>query len=349
MAAIPLVEEEFALLVSALDGTEKARTLAIAAFTLLVYEYTITLDKEIEYFWNGHWTISRVLYLVNRYLPILVSILVIVCFCMPNAKPQFCDRGIRASLVLEVIALAVIQAILVLRIWYLFSKNVIARCIAVASFVTATAITVTYVALSFGDLNSIAISIPGLRILGCTSPPPRKFWRFFLPSLILHTILFVCTTVHAISSREFLHSTPITKRLFRDGGLFYGVVFLVVAFSAIGAIFDHVPSVNIPAIYSGVMLSVMAVSISRVMLSIHSLASQLSSADVWLLNNGELSRVQWKHGARPGELIVDVGVVPDVELSSMLSDRIEVKTTQVGVYNDYTTSPLSPGPTWAPQ
>jgi hypothetical protein len=46
MAAIPA--EEFARLVGALDGTEKARTLAIASFALLVYEYTITLDKEVS-------------------------------------------------------------------------------------------------------------------------------------------------------------------------------------------------------------------------------------------------------------------------------------------------------------
>jgi hypothetical protein len=95
------------------------------------------------------------------------------------------------------------------------------------------------------------------------------------------------------------------------------------------------------------MLSVMAVSVSRVMLSIHSLASHLNSADVWLLNHGELSRVQWKKGSRAGELLVDVNVAEpeEMELSSIVTDA--VKTTQVGVYNDAATSPLSPGPTWS--
>jgi len=50
-----------------------------------------------------------------------------------------------------------------------------------------------------------------------------------------------------------------------------------------------------------------SIAVSRVMLSIHSLASSLGADSAYLLNNLELSRVarHWRAGATPGEIIVD--------------------------------------------
>lgn len=50
----------------------------------------------------------------------------------------------------------------------------------------------------------------------------------------------------------------------------------------------------------------MSVSVSRVMLSIQSLASGLRLDPKWLLSNAELSRVRWRKGSHDGELIVEI-------------------------------------------
>ena len=46
--AAEISPERFARVVAALEGTETARYLVIASFTLLVYDYAITLDKEVS-------------------------------------------------------------------------------------------------------------------------------------------------------------------------------------------------------------------------------------------------------------------------------------------------------------
>ena len=56
------------------------------------------------------------------------------------------------------------------------------------------------------------------------------------------------------------------------------------------------------------MLSATSVAVSRLILSLHSLAANLAVDPKWLLNNAELSRVRWRKGARDGELIVEVDV-----------------------------------------
>lgn len=57
------------------------------------------------------------------------------------------------------------------------------------------------------------------------------------------------------------------------------------------------------------MLCISSVAVSRLMLRLQTLAAGLHLDSRWLLNNAELSRVQWRKGAHDGELIVDVNTV----------------------------------------
>lgn len=104
-------------------------------------------------------------------------------------------------------------AILVLRIWYLFPRSTIARALVVLCLVIYIVASVTSLALTFTDLRAEKILLPGLRQSGCVAPAPRSIWHLFLPTLILHTILFLFTTVRAITSRQMLRSAPLLKRL----------------------------------------------------------------------------------------------------------------------------------------
>lgn len=54
------------------------------------------------------------------------------------------------------------------------------------------------------------------------------------------------------------------------------------------------------------MLSILSVSVSRVMLSIQSFAAGLHKDPKWLLSHAELSRVRWRKGSHDGELIVEI-------------------------------------------
>lgn len=82
-----------------------------------------------------------------------------------------------------------------------------------------------------------------------------------------------------------------------------------------------------------VLLCIAAVSVSRLMLSIRSLAEQLSVSPDWLLNNTELSRVNWKPGTRNGELIVEIEPLEDdVEMASVDDLGEEKRTATPAVY-----------------
>ena len=61
------------------------------------------------------------------------------------------------------------------------------------------------------------------------------------------------------------------------------------------------------------------------MLGIRSLAARLSLEPEWLLNNTELSRVNWKRGPRTGELIVEIDAIEDVEMEPVDGESLSYK------------------------
>jgi len=332
--------------IQSLEGAEIARILSIASFSLTVYEYIITLDEEVKYFWTNQWTISQILFFINRYLPPLIMIISIVCFSVSNPLPEFCKPAIQAAFLLNTLAITVIQAILVIRIWYLFQGSRWVQIGIISGFVGSVVLSVIFLYLSVKNLKIVTPDtvhnfFPGLHIKGCQAQRPPNFWRIYLPSLILHSILYVLTAMKALKNRRLLKDAPILKRLLRDGGFFYFIVFASVSFTAIGSFLNEFPKVNIPAIYSHFMLAMTSIAVSRVLFSIHSLAEKLGSNSAWLLSNVDLSRVGWKRGAHDGEIIIELDTVYDKhapesfdrEFTPISSDSARsLQYTRVGVF-----------------
>ena len=111
--------------------------------------------------------------------------------------------------------------VLVLRIWYLFEHSKTAQLLVVASFAAAVQVVTEAVTLylSFPNLHSEIISLPGVRILelGCKAPPPSNLWQMFVPTIIMHTILYLFTAYRGLRDRSIVaQPAPITKRLIRE-------------------------------------------------------------------------------------------------------------------------------------
>ncbi|KAH9885401.1 hypothetical protein C8Q73DRAFT_749196 [Cubamyces lactineus] len=296
----PALQDELVGLLASLDGLERTRYLCIATTCALVYDIFLTFDQEVEFFWKpGPWSISRVLFFLNRYPPLLT----LACIGL----------------------------------------DFVTRAFIIGCFVACTIITLVIYAKIWHDVDSVPIPVPGLTIDGCTAPPSRQIWKMYIPNLGLHTLLYLATTVPMLRMRRVGKQSHLLDRLARDGGIFYFTIFAVAMFSTIGSLGKN-PLVTLPAIYSNLLLGVASISVSRLMLSIRSLAARLSVSEHWLLNNTELSRVNWKPG-RNGELIVEIEAAEDdVELKSVDEDTKRsatpaIYTTRVGVLDH----PVYPG------
>ncbi|KZP20642.1 hypothetical protein FIBSPDRAFT_891737 [Athelia psychrophila] len=289
-AAAPVEETSLAVLLPTLLGSETARYVGIVAFVVLVYDHLLTLDEEIKYFWTGKWTMSRLFYFL------------------------FCKGSLRMLFTLTVICMLVAEAVLVLRIWYLYRHSPMARLLVILCFCGSVAASFTLLYYTAQYLNPVTLVIPGvtLHYVGCMTPPPPKIWALFIPALVLHTILYLFTAYRGVRNRSVVaEAAPIMSRLLRDGGMLYVIVLVSVGFATVGSAVDD-PTIRLPIIYSNIMLSLTSTVVSRIMLSIRSLAAELTSnPSSVLLNNTELSRVQWRKGNHAGDILVDMGTRRD--------------------------------------
>jgi hypothetical protein len=81
------------------------------------------------------------------------------------------------------------------------------------------------------------------------------------------------------------------------------------------------------------VVSATIVSVCHALLSIRSLSATLHVDPAWLLNNAELSRVQWTEGDREGEIFVELLGSNDVELAVVNISKMEASPDKQPLHN----------------
>ncbi|KAJ6567091.1 hypothetical protein B0H19DRAFT_1258245 [Mycena capillaripes] len=291
----------------------EGRSFALASFILFLWDYLITFDGEVQYFWSGHWSTSRILFLCNRYftlglltfvqdsthIPVrVVKQPLILLLNLPDSANS-CDIALRINFPLNLGAMAIIQGILILRLWYLFPTSKTARYTLVVAFVWCTAGSVATLVLQFSQLHSHLFNMPKRGLSFCADAPPSQFWLVFVPSFVLHGVLSLFMIVRVIHNVRTSKNIPLWKRCIRDGGFLYMVIFFSVAFSISAAIVGVSPSVGVVAMFSNFMLALLSMCVSRVILHLSGLVQAyaidpISKAPALLTHTAKVDRVTWE-------------------------------------------------------
>ncbi|PIL23038.1 hypothetical protein GSI_14345 [Ganoderma sinense ZZ0214-1] len=69
-----MTSQDMAALIGKVFAVQVSNYCANAGSVLVVYEYVITLGREVELFWKGRWTGAAILFFFNRYLSLIVVI-----------------------------------------------------------------------------------------------------------------------------------------------------------------------------------------------------------------------------------------------------------------------------------
>ncbi|KAI5115024.1 hypothetical protein M0805_004527, partial [Coniferiporia weirii] len=72
------------LYVSSLSILEWGRLCHLAAFTVIIYDIFITMDEEIEFIWKARLSFGKVVFLVNRYFLVFLTIVTTLALFSPN-------------------------------------------------------------------------------------------------------------------------------------------------------------------------------------------------------------------------------------------------------------------------
>ncbi|KAI0819588.1 hypothetical protein BC628DRAFT_1332462 [Trametes gibbosa] len=89
----------------------------IAVLAWLTYEFLITFDREVDLFWRRNFTGASILFLTNRYLPILVNVLNI------SSDASICDSYVKALQTIQLLQYVPWAAFSSLRTFALSARN----------------------------------------------------------------------------------------------------------------------------------------------------------------------------------------------------------------------------------
>ncbi|CAE6417288.1 unnamed protein product [Rhizoctonia solani] len=237
---------------------ETARYLAISGIALLLYDWLTTLDEEVKYIWGRKWTLARMVYHLNRVLPLLLIGFDTQC------------KKIILSYSYGVIALLVlICTTSIIRCWALYGQKWILWLLIPGLIVTVGHATLE-ATINIDKTTALVNPVPEL-LQGCLVSIPNDIWLAYFSGVLYEVVVFCLIVWRIWYLGDGLGLTPLMRQLLNNGAWYFAVNLALMLFSCVGSAY---PSTIIMANGSGLLTALSSIMCSRIFFSMHEFASQ---------------------------------------------------------------------------
>ncbi|KAJ8586993.1 hypothetical protein M405DRAFT_794832 [Rhizopogon salebrosus TDB-379] len=278
------------------------KSLAVASAALIIYDHIITFDQEVVLFWSGAWDASRILYLGIRYLGLIQAFISTNLYL---GVSEFTPTVVKALLAVNVVLItagaALCQAVITLRVWYLFPRNKLIRRFAASLYIVCTYSTWVLTGILFKRLFQ-EMQHPNL------VKNPSIFAVLFVPGFVIHTVLFALKIYRYMTSDRFQRRSSLLAGFLKEGLAMYACATGSILYTIITLTLSNPSQLDIyfTGLEGGFVVGATIVSVCHALLSIRSLSATLHIDPAWLLSHAELSRVHWTKGDSEGEIFVEL-------------------------------------------
>ncbi|KAJ7093893.1 hypothetical protein B0H15DRAFT_831136 [Mycena belliarum] len=208
-----------ALIVS---GVQTVKYVHVVNVTILLFDYSLTLSREVSLMWSSQWSLSKILFFLSRYSPIFDVPILLYYSTVSDLSNERCSQLQAASSYIggTVFGVAVAEAILVLRTYALSG-----RCRGVLfSFAAlwASALLTSTVLLQLFLQSTTYGPPPSPDIPGCSLATGNVVYVglcFILVLLNDTVIMFYTLWIGLWSFRN--SRNPLILALYRDGIMYY--------------------------------------------------------------------------------------------------------------------------------
>ncbi|KAH9896783.1 hypothetical protein C8Q73DRAFT_789102 [Cubamyces lactineus] len=238
-----------ALLLEALPAIEKTRYAELSSTVIILFDHIITLDQEINLIWHSHWSLGKILFLLNRYYALCIVIFNNYALFNNNnltdshsthrSPPFSCLSWFRWQGWTGVITFVIAELILQLRLYALYfrDRRILACMVSVCLGAAASSAYVMGSGLS--HITSVAVTLPHTRSTVCVpSGLPGNFYAFWIPMLISESVLcglalFRGFQSYRPGSNVFQSGRRIIEILVRDSLSYFVIIFATYLVNAI--------------------------------------------------------------------------------------------------------------------
>ncbi|TFK51893.1 hypothetical protein OE88DRAFT_1484003 [Heliocybe sulcata] len=208
----------------------------LTATLVALYDHLITLDQEVDLIWSKRWSLSKVLFVVNRYLGGAVLLTEAVVFLKGDMSDNvshnfFVFQGWASACVVWAM-----QVIMQLRVMAMYGHSKSLWIMLSSCFVAEVAAMGVILGMTYKVIIVAAEPLPGIAI--CTPIGiPDYFFAFWIPIVAFEFILFALVLYqgawHAMESGNGWGPTSLMNILVRDSFMYFFLTLLTYVTNAI--------------------------------------------------------------------------------------------------------------------
>ncbi|KAG2146375.1 uncharacterized protein EDB93DRAFT_471885 [Suillus bovinus] len=181
--------------------------------TILVFDYCIKLEAEIDLTWGRKWDLIRVLFVVARYVPFIV-VPVDLIYSLGPTSPEICLTLYHVISWVNIIGIVAAEALLLVRTYTLWGRN---RVLLVALLILALGCTAGSGVVGAKALSWFEYQDPPLSTSGCYQTHRVAIYATNYTLLVLfETVILSLNVIQALRRRR-QHGSHLITRLYWDG------------------------------------------------------------------------------------------------------------------------------------
>ncbi|KAG2151656.1 uncharacterized protein EDB93DRAFT_1138934 [Suillus bovinus] len=231
----------------------------IGAFAILIFDFCITFQDEVEWTWFRPWDITRVIFTISRYLPFIGSGLTTYAALRVSSGPPAPSL---AENIIHIVSIIAAEGLLVIRTWAFWkrSKRVL------IGLVTYSVVTVI-AAVSINILpNHQLISADVSTIPGPSFESSRNAALVYSFLALFECVILTLTAYKKFSEYRRIKNSIITNVY--GGSMFY--MLCIIAVTVTNVVIDAVFPVGYTNIFDTLQLVIHSVLASRIMFHLRS-------------------------------------------------------------------------------
>ncbi|KAK7064860.1 hypothetical protein R3P38DRAFT_2826787 [Favolaschia claudopus] len=200
------------------------RYMQVSSAMLWVYDYILTINREVSLIWGSQWSLMKILFLVSRYSAVVDLPMALYYSMAPHIAVKHCSRLHEAISWSIFVGISVAEVILVVRTYALSGCNRYALFIFLFLWASGNCVCIVLVVLFFR--SAVYEPSPFAGIPGCYLAAGNRVILTvpFILVLVYDTIIMAYTLWLGINKHRHLKS-PLKNILYRDGITYYIVLF----------------------------------------------------------------------------------------------------------------------------
>lgn len=242
----------------------EGKRLLFACLTVLLYDYCLTFGDEITFVWlkGTAFSVAKALFWLNRYWPIANYVVRAWLFSHSFLSPYLC-KILPFTGWSSVINFAVVEIVLMLRVWALYDRS--RWVIVFFGFLFVGGLSGSFALRKVRPEGVDLAEPPPISLTRCVRSGPDEYFFLYTIGLIIETTIFIFLVSKAWTHAVGPHKTPMITVLLRQGAIYYAVVLLTLTVVIISTV---VQPMFAPVADSNLIVAITSIACNRLILSL---------------------------------------------------------------------------------